>query len=63
MDPVLSDQLLAVARFGPVGATAAWLGGTAVETPWWQGGLALAAYGAALVTAGCLALARRDIGA
>jgi ABC-2 type transport system permease protein len=62
VDPIFSDQLVAVARFGPVGASAAWLGGTAVEAPWWQGGLALAAYVVALVAAGCVLLGRRDVG-
>jgi ABC-2 type transport system permease protein len=63
VDPILSDQSLFVARFGPVGASAAWLGGTAVETPWWQGGLALLFYCGLLVAAGCLLLERRDVGA
>jgi hypothetical protein len=63
VDPILTDQLLEVAKFGPVGASAAWLGGTAAEAPWWQGGLALAAYCAALVAAGCVLLARRDVAA
>jgi hypothetical protein len=62
VDPVLSDQSLFVARFGPVGAMSAWLGGTAAEAPWWEGGLALVAYTAGLVGLGCLLLGRRDIG-
>jgi hypothetical protein len=61
VDPILSDQLLAVAKLGPVGASGAWLGGTAAEAPWWQGGLALAAYCAALVAAGGVLLTRRDV--
>ncbi len=62
VDPILSDQSLFVARFGPVGASSAWLGGTAAEVPWWQGGLALVAYTAALVALGCALLGRRDVG-
>jgi hypothetical protein len=62
VDPILSDQSLFVARFGPVGASAAWLGGTAAEVPWWQGGLALIVYAAALVGLGCSLLRRRDVG-
>jgi hypothetical protein len=62
VDPILSDQSLFVARFGPVGASTAWLGGTATEVPWWQGGLALLVYTAALIWLGCLLLSRRDVG-
>lgn len=62
VDPVLSDQSVLVARFGPVGAMTAWLGGTAAEVPWWQGGLALVAYTGGLVGLGCALLARRDVG-
>jgi hypothetical protein len=62
VDPILSDQSLFVARFGPVGASTAWLGGTATEVPWWQGGLALIVYTAALIALGCALLGRRDVG-
>jgi hypothetical protein len=62
VDPVLSDQSLFVARFGPVGASIAWLGGAASEIPWWQGGLALAGYVVCLVGLGCILLGRRDVG-
>src|SRR5262249_13366576 len=63
LDPILSDQSSVVAKLGPVGASGAWLGGTAAEAPWWQGGLALAAYCAGLVAAGCVLLAHRDVAA
>ena len=51
-----------MAHFGPVGASAAWLGGTAAKVPWWQGGLALVNYTAALIALGCALLRRRDGG-
>jgi hypothetical protein len=63
VDPILSDQSLFVARFGPVGASSAWLGGAASEIPWWQGGLALVGYVVCLVGLGCALLGRRDVGA